>query len=104
MPSVESESSPPVPGEALGLGSGDWPLLLGPSSAPSAAWSLARSYFRPGSFEPAPADGDPVASGDEVEDTVGDTASGDAPSAPQPPRSRQATTPITATRTGLVFI
>ena len=97
-----------MPGEALGLGSGDWPLPSGPSSAPSVAssvaWSLARSFFRPGSFEPAPADGDPVASGDEVEDTVGDTASGDAPSAPQPPRSRLATTPITATRTGLVFI
>ena len=90
MPSVASESSPPVPGEALGLGSG--------------AWALARSFFRPGSFEPAPADGDPVASGDEVEDTVGDTASGDAPSAPQPPRSRLATTPITATRAGPVFI
>ena len=97
-----------MPGEALGLGSGDWPLPSDPSSAPSVAWSvawsLARSFFRPGSFEPAPADGDPVASGDEVEDTVGDAASGDAPSAPQPPRSRQATTPITATRTGLVFI
>ena len=99
-----------MPGEALGLGSGDWPLPSAPSVRPSlsvawsVAWSLARSFFRPGSFEPAPADGDPVASGDAVEDAVEDAASGDAPSAPQPPRSRQATTPITATRTGLVFI
>ncbi len=55
--------------------------------------------------EPFPPDGDPAsASADLVEGAVGEPASGDTPSAPQPLRSRLATTPITATRTCLVFI
>jgi len=106
VPSVESESSESSEsGEVLGLGYEDWPLPSDPSSLPSVVWSLARSFFRPGASEPPPPDGDPgSASGDGVDEAVEDEASGDAPSAPQPPRSRQATTPITATRTGLVFI
>ncbi len=68
---------------------------------PSSVPSVVLSFFRPGPSEGFPGDGDPVVAS---EDAAGVAASGDAPSAPQPPRSRQATTPITATLTGLVFI